>query len=302
MDGMTIGRGWPGGAWVIVAAVLLSPFPASGAQRTDGAPQCRAAGPLVRLAGLTEASGIAASRRTPGRFWAHNDSGQPVLFALDARGTVTGRMTVPGARVEDWEAIAVGPCPAGSCIHVADIGDNDAERRRITIYRVPEPAATDDELPAADVFHATYPDGAHDAETLLVTPDGRLFVVTKGDTGPVALYAFPRELRARGTVRLERIGAPGASGRLRDGERITDGSISPDGRWVALRSTRSVTFYRAAELLSGTWRDERRLDLASLGEPQGEGVAFGDGTTLYLAGEGGGRSQPGTFARLTCGP
>ena len=300
MDGMTIGRGWRGGAWVIVTAVLLTPYPASGAQGSDRAPQCRAAGPLVRVAGLTEASGIAASRRAPGRLWAHNDSGQPVLFALDAGGAVTRRMPVPGARVEDWEAVAVGPCPAGSCIHVADIGDNDAERRRITIYRIPEPAGTGDELPAAEVFHATYPDGAHDAETLLVTPDGRLFVVTKGDTGPVALYAFPRELRTHATVRLERVGEPGAP-KPRDGERITDGSVSPDGRWVVLRSTRALKFYRAAELLSGMWREVHRLDLAGLGEPQGEGVAFGDGT-LYLAGEGGGKSQPGTFARLTCGP
>ena len=37
-----------------------------------------------------------------------------------------------------------------------------------------------------------------------------------------------------------------------------------------------------------------------LREPQGEGVAFADETTLYLVGEGGGKGRPGTLARMTC--
>ena len=41
-------------------------------------------------------------------------------------------------------------------------------------------------------------------------------------------------------------------------------------------------------------------DWPSLGEPQGEGVTFGDGSAVFLMGEGGGKKMPGTFARLTC--
>jgi len=63
---------------------------------------------------LTEGSGLAASRRTPGRFWSHNDSGDPVLFALDGDGRVIGRLRIAGAVVEDWEALAVRSCPSGS--------------------------------------------------------------------------------------------------------------------------------------------------------------------------------------------
>ena len=45
----------------------------------------------------------------------------------------------------------------------------------------------------------------------------------------------------------------------------------------------------------------RRVDLKSVGEPQGEAVAFGpSSTTVYVAGEGGGKSQPGTLAVLSC--
>jgi hypothetical protein len=55
-------------------------------------------------------------------------------------------------------------------------------------------------------------------------------------------------------------------------------------------------------LIAGDWREVRRFDLKPVGEAQGEGIALGAGDTVYLAGEGSGRSRPGTFARLTCPP
>ena len=81
---------------------------------------------------------------------------------------------------------------------------------------------------------------------------------------------------------------------------MTDGAVSSDGQWAVLRSAGSLTFYRTADLLSGQWREAGRAALASLGEPQGEGVAFGSDNTVFLMGEGGGKKMPGTFARLTC--
>jgi hypothetical protein len=255
---------------------------------------------LQRIAELPEGSGLAASRRTPGRFWSHNDSGEPVLFALDATGRLVGRLTISGAAVEDWEAVAVGPCPAGSCIYVGDIGDNDAERERITVYRLPEPAEATGKIKVTEVFHATYPDGAHDAESLLVTPEGRLLVVTKGDTGPVSLYRLPSEPRSGSTARLERIGDPREPGQPSENDRITDGGVSPDGQWIVLRSTGALSFHRAADLVAGNWRVAGRVELGSLGEPQGEGVTFASGGSVYLMSEGGGKNQPGAFARLTC--
>jgi hypothetical protein len=225
-----------------------------------------------------------------------------MLFALNAQGAVTGRVQLAGATVEDWEAVAVGPCAAGSCIYVGDIGDNNASRKRITIYRVPEPAGAESSLAVTDIFHATYPDGAHDAETLLVAADGTVFIVTKGDTGPIGLYRFPKPLTAGATHRLERVGALRDRGKPQQDDRITDGAISANGEWVVLRTGQHVAFHRAAELMAGNWREARRIDLKALGEAQGEGIAIGSDGTLFLAGEGGGGSRPGTFARLTCAP
>jgi hypothetical protein len=284
---------------LLVAVVLMVIPPSVPAQPQDSA-QCRPAGPVARMTGLAEASGLAVSRRVPGRLWSHDDSGQPVVVALDARGAVAGEVRVTGATVEDWEAIAAGPCGTGSCLYIGDIGDNNASRDRITLYRVPEPEAAIGSA-VAETFHATYPDGAHDAETLLVSGDGRLHIVTKGETGPIALYRFPARLQSGSAMKLERVGAV-ASGKANADARITDGAVSPDGQHVVLRTNSALTFYRASDLLAGQWRPTKRVDLAPLREPQGEGVALGPGDTVYVAGEAGGSRQGGTFARFACPP
>jgi glucose/arabinose dehydrogenase len=285
-------------AGALVAAASLAMAIAAEAQQSTV--ECKPTATLQRVPELPEGSGLAASRRTPGRFWSHNDSGEPVLFALDGSGRVTGRLSISGANVEDWEAVAVGPCSSGSCIYVADIGDNDGVRKRITVYRIVEPADANGSATVADTLHATYPDGSHDAEALLVTPDGHLLIVTKGDTGLVSLYRFPSEFPTGTTLRLERVGAPREARAPSENDRITDGAVSPDGQWIVLRTTRALAFYQAADLLAGNWREAGRVALGSVGEPQGEGVAFGSHDTVYLMSEGGGKKQPGAFARLTC--
>lgn len=262
-------------------------------------PACRATGGVVPLADLPEASGIAASRRLPGIFWAHNDGG-PILFALDAQGSLKSRVRLTGVAVQDWEDIAVGPCPGGSCIYAADIGDNGAKRNRITVYRVAEPAASDRSTATPEVFHATYPDGPQDAETLLVTADARVFIVSKGETGPVALYRFPGPLRSGTTVQLERVGEALSAGKASGDNRITGGAASQDGRWVVLRTHDHLIVYRAADFVDGMREETMRVDLRDLKEPQGEGVALGADNMVYLVGEGGGKSRSGTFARFSC--
>jgi hypothetical protein len=260
---------------------------------------CEPVGKLVPLKGLAEASGVAASRKTPGVLWAHNDSSNPVIIALNEQGVVTGRVRVAGAGVDDWEDIAVGPCGSQSCVYIADIGDNSGKRDRITVYRVQEPSPNDTETAPAEAFHAVYPNDPRDAESLFVTGDGDVFLITKGDPGPIALYRFPKPLRS-GTMRLERIGK-GQEGKKVDAKvRPTGAAISPDGRWVAVRTTDFVTFYRAADLLSGRWREAFRTDVTPLREPQGEGVTFGANDTVFLVSEGGNRSGSGSFARLRC--
>jgi hypothetical protein len=286
------------GICAAIALALSGSWPLAAFQSRP-TPVCKPVGAMMRLDGLPEASGLVASRASEGRLWAHNDSGKPEIFALDAKGKVAGRVALSGSALQDWEAMASAPCEGGSCLYVADIGDNDAKRAEILIYRLREPASATGSAAVDGVFRATYPDGAQNAEALLAAPDGSLFIVTKGDTGPVALYRFPRDLRAGARARLERVGQLSAKQSEVDA-RITDGAMSHDGEWVVLRSRSALMFYPAPAFLKGDFREAHRMDLRSLGEPQGEGVAFGGASTVYVGGEGGGKSQPGTLAVLSC--
>jgi len=89
-------------------------------------------------------------------------------------------------------------------------------------------------------------------------------------------------------------------GRSKRGDRVTGGNASPDGRWVVLRTHTYVSFFAADEFVTGTARQVFRSDLTPLKEPQGEGVAIANDGSMLLVGEGGGKHQPGTFARASC--
>lgn len=247
---------------------------------------CEAAAPSKPLNGLAEASGAALSRRTPGVIWSHNDSGQPTLHALDTAGQSRGRVRIPNATVQDWEDVSVAPCSGGSCLYIADIGDNDRARRSITIYRIPEPQPQDTASPQADVFTAVYPDGAHDAEALFVSADD-LFIVTKDQNAVV--YRFPKPLSGGAAMKLERV----SELPLR---RVTDAETSPDGATVAIRTNDAVVFYRTADLASAKPQGTT-VSLRTLKEPQGEGVAVDANGLVYLTGEG---PRAGTLNTLRC--
>ena len=272
----------------VVALALFVPAcdsaPAS-AERA-AADVCAADGPPKPLNGLSEASGAALSRRTPGVIWSHNDSGQPLLHALDAAGQSRGRVRIPNATVEDWEDVSVAACSGGSCLYVADIGDNNRARRSITVYRIPEPQPQDTESAPADVFTAVYPDGAHDAEALFVAAD-ELFIATKDVTA--GLYRFPTPLRPGAAMTLERV----TSLPFR---RVTDAEASSDGAWVAIRTNDAIAFHRTADLVRGK-SGSLTMSLRALKEPQGEGVALDANGMVYLTGEG---PRAGTLNTLRC--
>lgn len=256
------------------------------------------------MKGLAEASGVAAGRKSPGIVWSHNDSGEPTLLAVSADGASVGRLWIARAAVEDWEDVAVGPCPDGSCVYVGDIGDNHGRRGSVTVYRVPEPdSGGDGRSRKTESMRLTYPDGPKDAEALAVLPNGMVYIVTKGERSAVTVYRTPGPFTNGATVRLEPVativeGAPAVGVPRQD--RITGADASSDGRWIVLRSLSAITFYRTSDLESGRVREVLRYDVSGLGERQGEGVAFGAGGTIWLVSEGGGAGRPGTLAKLTC--
>jgi hypothetical protein len=282
----------------LVIWMLTGPTPADAARAT-----CTIKQPLTSLPRMPEASGLALSRRTPGLLWSFNDSGAAVLYGLDTRGTTVATVQVTGARVNDWEDVSVGPCPSGSCVYLADIGDNSGTRSAVVFYRFAEPRLGDQSSATAEVFRAAYDDGPHDAESAFVTADGGLFVVTKDN--PSILYRVRGPLRTNATLRLSRvmeIPVESPTGQRLRRARVTDAETSPDGQWVALRTAREVVIYPTAALTRGDAPSPTLVGLGDLREPQGEGVALDADGTLYVSGEGGTKSTPGSFASLSCGP
>ncbi len=94
---------------------------------------------------LGESSGLVLSRRLPGVFWSHNDSGDEArIFALDSTGASIRPAWLeedPGLRVleaanHDWEDLALDD--EGNLI-LADVGNNSNARRDLCLYVVPEP-------------------------------------------------------------------------------------------------------------------------------------------------------------------
>ncbi len=288
-------------ALVALAGTLLAPAASAGPTACDALDPVELGGRLTEPR-LIELSGMAASRVHPGVLWAHNDSGGAAeLYAMAEDGTARGAFPVEGATAIDWEDIAAGPGPdgTGAFLYVGDIGDNDAARPSVTVFRVPEPddppTAPGVPLPGAEAIELVYPGGPADAEALLVDPrTGDLVIVTKSYAGrsrvlttearslvpgaPVTLVdAGARPVPVPPDVRL---GLPGTA--------VTSGDVAPDGSRVALRTYQSVLVFERAEGMT--------LAEALLGEPcfgpeeaeaQGEALAFtGDGTAYVTASEG----------------
>jgi hypothetical protein len=257
---------------------------------------------LEMLGQLPEASGLALSRRSPGLLWSMNDSGDTTLYALSTTGELRGRVRVTGATIRDWEDVSTGSCPGGSCVYLADIGDDGAKRMQVTIYRVPEPKAEDSATARAEAFVFDYPDKAHDAEAAFVLPDQTLFVITKGH--PTVLYRAPRDAQPGTSATLTKVAELPVDQFLADEDRkrsrITDAETTPDGAWVALRTNAELLLVRTRDLVAGKLDDVWHFDLRPFDETQGEGVAISNGGDVYLAGEGGGHGLPGTFTHMKC--
>jgi hypothetical protein len=265
------------------------------------AADCQVSGPGSDLPkDLKESSGLAQGRRNPGLFWSHNDAGNPpVLYGVSSDGSLGATVRIQGAKHDDWEDIAAGPCGGSSCLFVGDIGDNSGKRGTITIYRVEEPAAGDASATATPL-EARYPDGPRDAEAMFMLSDD-IYIVTKGREGPIELYRFPGAKNQKGTATLERLRelwpAPKSSN-----DRVTAASASPDGRWIGIRTYRRLSIFPASSLTgtSGAVPEPIVMDLSPLKEKGGEGLALANDGTVWLSSEAGGKKEPARMSQVKC--
>ncbi len=258
---------------------------------------CAAYGPPVAAgtigaADLVELSGLGSSRIHPGVFYAHADAGDSArFFAFDLDGTPRGEFHLaPGAVARDWEDLAMGPCDAGWCLYIGDIGDNQENRSSYTIYVVPEPLDLDTALPVEVAFTTLpfhYPDGPHNSETLLVHPQtGDVYTVRKGSS-TWDVYKLPTPHTPGQEAVLEKVGkvpSPGPSAVA------TGGDIHPCGTRVLLRSYGQLVELRlgAGQAFDAIFSNAG-VPVPVAGESQGEAVAYdADGLGYLTVSEGAG--------------
>jgi len=256
---------------------------------------------------IRESSGVARSRILPGVLFTINDSGNdPVVFAFDSSGRDIGQWRVPGIGNRDWEAITVGPCPAGSCLYLGDLGDNAERRPSVTIYRVREPArlnvfrsATEETPLDLDSLVFRYPDRPHDAEAMWVDGAGAISLVTKGRSDGIRLFRLPGAAFESGRqATAELVETVPISPDLRFGRWVTDAALAPDGRRVAIRTYTELYLFPLLPL--GHLGTPVVCNLAGL-EPQGEGVEWLDSTRLVLTSESLAGRGPGPIHVVRCG-
>src|SRR3954464_8814249 len=275
---MVLGAATP--ALADTAAATPTAVDATGAA-TGAAPQiaplCQVTDPrLPELSGL----GVAGARMV-----AMNDGGTELtVYVLDLGCQVVDVRTAP-VDPYDPEDLALG---ADGTAWLADIGDNRLERPTVALLAL-RPDGT------SGVYRMTYPDGPHDAESLLLAPDGTPYLVPKEGLGSSGVCRAAAPVLAGGTGAMERVGtvnfaltgtAGGPVGRA--GQLMaTGGAVSRDGTLLALRTYTDAYVWR----LSGS-DVVRALGVAPVRialppAPQGEAISFSaDDRHLVVAGEG----------------
>lgn len=281
--------------------LLLLPFLVAGAGFSCAGPQkgaverspselhgkpevmCRITDPEV-----DESSGVAPSPEEAGIWYTHNDSGDSArFFRFDEKGRVTGVFRLKGVEAVDWEDMASAKVGGKSYLYFGDIGDNAGKRRSIVVYRVEEPIGEGRELGAFERFELTYPDGPHNAEALLVRPGtGDLYVVTKTAKGPSGVFRLSGSA-APGARALVRVGEIQLAGALEPMRLVTGGDVSPDGRFVVLRTYLGAYEYAAGEGEAfDRWTKSTPRVVALQAEVQGEAIAYSrDGQWLVTTSE-----------------
>jgi len=278
----------------LVLAVGLAGVPAGAAFAQDPEPTGQAAAPAtpgkevctISDDRLAELSGMVT---TATGYIVVNDSSdresRERVFLLSKKCNVKEAVAYGGNGPRDTEDLALSPDKKN--LWIADIGDNEANRETIGLWKMPVDGSDNPEL-----YRLSYPDGAKDAEALLMGADGLPIVITKGaKAGLYKTAAAPKKgsttpLQKVGEITLPRTttGNPlGPAGRVT----VTGAAAAPDGSRVVLRTYADAFEWDVqggdivASLTSGKPRITPLPD-----EPWGESISYSaDGGQLLTVSE-----------------
>ena len=266
-------------AVLLLALLSAGPAAAEDAAAPYGTPSTRCE---ITDPRLPEISGLAGAGET---MLAMNDGGdQAEVYALDGACAVGDVRTAP-IDPYDPEDLALA---ADGTVWLADIGDNNAARETVALIGLrPDGSST--------LTRLTYPDGPHDAEALLLAPDGTPYLVTKEVLGASSVYRPDAALSDGATVPMSRVlglgftltGTPGGPVGRAGQLLVTGGAVSADGQRLALRTyTDAYVWPLSGSDVAGALAGPP-VRVALPEAPQGEAIAFAaNNRDLLVAGEG----------------
>ena len=238
---------------------------------------------------INESSGIASSRRLPGAFWTHNDSGGDArLYLFDGQGRDLGSCRLDGVDAFDWEDIASFERGGKSYLLVGDCGNNGLAATIHILHLVEEPhldlqtGVPIDSVPVTQTIFFSFEDDHRDCEALAVDTEADcIYLATKEPEKGTLVYELPwskiEPKKAASVHRIATLDIPPA----------TAMDISPDGRRMII-----LTYGNAYEYQRGdgeSWREALARPAREIVLPeriQGESICFGtDGKALYLTSE-----------------
>ncbi len=228
---------------------------------------------------VDEASGIADSKQNPGFLWIQQDGGNPAeLFLMSYNGSLKKKVFIKSIQNRDWEDIALGNGPVAgiSYIYIAETGDNNTAYTDYSIYRFPEPSITTDTVNAVDKITFKYPDGAHDAEAILLDGNTKdIYIITKLDTKS-KIYTLTYPQSTSSTSVAVQAGELPFNG-------ITAAGLSLDGTEILLKTYTAAYYWKRKNnesIVAALMRNA--ITSGYVTEPQGEALCFKNDNSAFL--------------------
>lgn len=210
-------------------------------------------------------------------FYTCNDeTTTPHVFAIKgATGATVGSASISGETLVDPEALSVDRYGR---LWLADIGDNDSNRAYVRLFMRAEFGAKNLGSVSWKKYLLEYEDGARNAETFLTHPKSTdRYIITKEGTSH--LYKLPPLVNSPTHNIMERLSPT-------FGAYVSDGSFTPDGRFLLLRRQDNDTKVWVYDV-EDNFSYAETLTVTASGQTKCEGITVEmDGQSFWTTSEG----------------
>lgn len=240
---------------------------------------------------LAEASGIAKFPNNPTIF-VLTDHGNPnSIYGINTKGKITTEINIANIENADWEDMATD---GKSKLFIGDFGNNNNDRKNITIYTVENfnktfksidtmtAKRTTFTLPDQKKYPPNKDDFNYDIESLIYA-NGFFYVFTRNRSkhfnGKTKMYRIPVNY---GHVKAELIGDVTLCEDKNECY-VTGSTLSPDGKTLILLTSSSL--YKFTGFINDNFLEGTMEQISLKHSSKKEGICYKDNSTVYIVDE-----------------